>query len=297
FNVFAERPLVVEAFNEDARRLGVCMYGHTDDERLNWRYGAFLLQSVTLNGQYVGDSSQGSINGRLAGSPWYDECSGGRGYFHWAVSGMAAKPDGDRTYPDTNGNAARFRTRPEARSTNRWVDTSAIAGADWYEILGFESIINVGPLQVVGEYQRTWLQRDNSVAVNSDLDFQGAYCYVSYFLTGEHMPYDRKSGTLGRVHPFENFFLVPTCDGCRGTGWGAWQVAARYSYLDLSDGNVQGGEEQNVTVGLNWYWTAYSKVQFNAIYGKIDDHRVVAPNPGFTGGDFWILGTRFMADF
>ncbi len=36
-NVFIERPLAVETFNEDARRLGVCMYGNTNDEVINWR--------------------------------------------------------------------------------------------------------------------------------------------------------------------------------------------------------------------------------------------------------------------
>ena len=41
YNMFIERPLAVETFNEDARRLGVCMYGYTDDEMFNWRYGAF----------------------------------------------------------------------------------------------------------------------------------------------------------------------------------------------------------------------------------------------------------------
>lgn len=36
-NVFAERPLAVETFNEDARRLGVCMYGYPQDEMFNGR--------------------------------------------------------------------------------------------------------------------------------------------------------------------------------------------------------------------------------------------------------------------
>ncbi len=46
YNVFLERPLVVEVFNEDARRPGVCMYGYTDDEMFHWRYGAYYLENI-----------------------------------------------------------------------------------------------------------------------------------------------------------------------------------------------------------------------------------------------------------
>ena len=63
----------------------------------------------------------------------------------------------------------------------------------------------------------------------------------SYFLTGEHMPWNRKTGCLGRIKPFENFWVVDRCDGCRDWGMGAWQVAARYSYADFTNGDVFGG--------------------------------------------------------
>ncbi|WP_372718029.1 porin, partial [Novipirellula sp.] len=50
-NVFAERPLAVETFNEDARRLGAAMYGYSDDEMFNWRYGVFLLENIATDGR------------------------------------------------------------------------------------------------------------------------------------------------------------------------------------------------------------------------------------------------------
>lgn len=38
YNVFMERPGVVEAFNQDARRFGICSYGFSEDEFYNWRF-------------------------------------------------------------------------------------------------------------------------------------------------------------------------------------------------------------------------------------------------------------------
>lgn len=293
FNVFTERPLVVEAFNEDARRPGIALYGNTCDNSWGWVFGGYLLENISRDGRYIGDSTQGSLNARLFNSPWYE--NDGRDYYHWAIAGMFAKPDGDRFPTDTNANDGRFRTRPEARSSSRWIDTGRVAGADWYEVLALESLFNAGPLQIVSEYQFSWMQRDGSTpGTGPDVYFHGAYVYVAYFLTGEHIPYNRQRGTIGRVVPNENFWLANWCCGCRGGGWGAWQLAARYSYLDLTSNDIQGGVEHNFEVALNWHWTSHSRLQFGVIYGDIEQHRPVG---GYTSGDFLIAGARFAADF
>jgi phosphate-selective porin OprO/OprP len=290
YNVFMERPFAVEAFNQGARRVGVQSYGVSQDQRFNWRYGAFLSTDVQRTGIYLATSPgmhhyQPEIAGRLANTIWYDETSGGRGYAHWGVSGAWAFND----YTATN-NTAVFKTRPEARTTMRWIDTGAIMNADDYGLLGFEGVINVGALQIVGEYQRVWVRRMGM----SDLEFGGGYLFASYFLTGEHIPWSRKSGTIGRTKPFENFFLVDDCDGARGHGLGAWQIAARYSYGDFTDDNVYGGVGQSFTFGLNWWWTAYSRMQFNYIIGDIDDRDPTMPP---NAANYQIIGSRFAVDF
>ena len=291
YNVFTERPFVVEAFNEDARRLGILMVGSTDDEMYNWQYGTYFLENLTRDGRYLGDSHQMSLNARLHSSPWYDESSDGRGYYHWAVSAMAGHPNGTADGTDGHRNEGRFRTRPESRTQSRWLNTGRIPGADWYYIAAAESMLNVGAFQLTGEFQYNHMNRDHGF---NNVDFKGGYLFASYMLTGEHIPYDRKSGTIGRLKPFENFFLVDKCDGGKGHGWGALGIAARYSYLDVTDGDVMGGVGQSATLALNWYWTAYSKVQLNLIRGNIDDH---APIGGFSDGDYTIFGTRFAMEF
>jgi len=295
YNVFLERPIVIEAINQDARRLGVQSWAFSEDLAWNWRYGAFNQRLTQDEGNYVSDHFQGEVAGRLANTFWYDEASGGRGYGHWAVSGTVADPDGS----DIDGratNEARFRTRDEARSVNRWIDTGVIDGADHYEMVGLENVWNFGPVQVVGEYQNLWLDRNGG----TDLHFDGGYFYVAYFLTGENMTWDRETGQLDRIYPWENFFLVDTCnDGVRG-GWGAWQIAYRMSYANFTDEDILGGRGLSQSVALNWYWNAYGRLQIDATYGEIDNHEGFDEDGdplGPLSGHFVSIGTRFSVDF
>ncbi|MEM6690273.1 MAG: porin [Planctomycetota bacterium] len=301
-NVFSERPLAVETFNEDARRLGACMWGHTDDESLNWAYGVFLLENLNKSGRYRGDYDEGGLYGRISGSPWYDEISGGRGYWHWGLVASVNTTDRDGTTDtDTNKNEARFRTRPSARSSERWWNTGRIVGATNYEQLGYESMLNIGALQITSEYFGTWVQREAAGGFSGeDLFLHGGYIFAHYFVTGEHIPLKRRVGMIDRVKPFENFFLVDRCRGGTGMGWGALGLGVRLDYLDLTDSDIQGGEGHLITGVANWYWTAYSKLQTNIGWGDIDNAgENIAGGPTFDGvdGDFAFLGMRYMIDF
>ncbi len=287
YNIFLERPFIVEAFNQDNRRLGVQSWGYSEDLEWNWRYGVFNQRNVQDEGAYVSDHLQPELAGRLSNT-FFWHCDG-RDYGHWALAGSIADPDGSGL-PGRATNEARFRTRPEARTNSRWLDTGIIDEANDYGLVALENVWNFGPLQVVGEYQTLWLERNDP----SPLNFHGGYFYVAYVLTGEHVPWDRETGQLDRLIPFTNVApFTPCLDGER-TGWGAWQVAYRMSYGDLSDDDVLGGVGRSHTFGLNWYWNPWAKWQFNAIYGEIDDH---APVAGETFGHYTALGTRFAIDF
>lgn len=300
YNVFMERPYIIEGNNQDSRRLGLCSYGLSDNQRWNWRYGAFLLSDISGSGQYTANAYQAEFAGRLANTIWYDESSGGRGYAHWAIAGSFADPN-----PAPGGtavNEARFRSRPEARSLERWVNTGRIANVDTYQLVGLEGVLNLGAFSVVGEYQAVNVNRLNNA---TSLNFHGGYVYVAYWLTGESTPWSRKSGTLARTKPLEDFFLVRDCCGGHGFGLGAWQIAARYSHADYTDDNVFGGIADSLTIGLNWWWNDHARMQFNYINGSIrqgmaatdlgDPATVVFPAGG--SGRYDIYGARFMIDF
>ena len=54
------------------------------------------------------------------------------------------------------------------------------------------------------------------------------YAHTRYVLTGEKIPYDKKNAVFTRVKP-----RCPVSQG----GYGAWEAAFRYSYIDLNGTN------------------------------------------------------------
>lgn len=286
YNIFIERPFIVEAINQDARRMGISSNGYSDDLGWNWRFGLWNQELTQTKSGYKGDHYQGEFASRLARTAWYDEASGGRGYIHLALSSSFGVPDGN----SPTNNQARYRTRPEARTDSRWLDTGRIAGADRNSVFGFESVVNVGGFSWTSEYLQTKVERQPAFGPN--VTFKGLYTQFAYVLTGEHHPWDRKTGTLGRLKPFENFFMVRDCDGCRQKGMGAWEVAFRYSHADLNDDNVLGGDADSYTFGMNWYWNSNARMQFNYILGDLHSGAGAAGQ-----GNYQIAGVRMMVDF
>jgi phosphate-selective porin OprO and OprP len=64
----------------------------------------------------------------------------------------------------------------------------------------------------------------------------------------------------------------------RAGGWGAWELAARFSQINLNDGtvgfaqpvgarpNIQGGRQADFTLGLNWYPDVGIRFMFNWVH-------------------------------
>jgi phosphate-selective porin OprO/OprP len=146
------------------------------------------------------------------------------------------------------------------------VDTGPIDAQD-AQLAGVEASWVYGPLCIQGEYIASFV---DPLAGGDGLYFHGGYVYASYFLTGEHRNYNRQMGYYDRTPVYEPFFRVGTDYGIC-TGSGAWEVAVRWSYLDLDDGAVAGGYLDDTTVGLNWYLHPYMRMMFNYIYADLND--------------------------
>jgi phosphate-selective porin OprO/OprP len=167
-------------------------------------------------------------------------------------------------------------TRPESRLVPALIQTPEILGIDGGDRLGVEVAWLEGSLSVQAEAIGVNIQRDQGF---SDLLFWGGYAQVAYFLTGERRIYGRAAGAFGRVIP-QNPFRPSKRQ------WGAFQLAARVSTLDLNDSDIRGGQELNFTLGLNWYLLANLRLSANYVHGRV-----------FGQGDVDILQARLQVDF
>jgi phosphate-selective porin OprO/OprP len=141
---------------------------------------------------------------------------------------------------------------------------------------GVFTVDNVNLFNVEGAigWGRTVLQSEFRLAHVSTpvgtADLPGAYIHVRHMLTGESIPYNYDNGVFGRVKPLN------CLDRCCGK-YGAWELAARVSYLDLNSvldlPGVTGVGRRltSGTLGLNWYWWNNAKAQFNWIVGDVSD--------------------------
>jgi phosphate-selective porin OprO/OprP len=155
--------------------------------------------------------------------------------------------------PRDSTNGLRFASRPETNITDVQLgDSGVLANTDRIFSYGLEAAGAWGPWSLQSEYIAANVQRDGS----PDADLDGWYVLGSWFITGETRPYKVAEGVFDRVTPA----------GIVGQGGiGAWELAARLSNLDLTDGALIGGEERNVTLGVNWHLTPNVKLQANYV--------------------------------
>jgi phosphate-selective porin OprO/OprP len=157
--------------------------------------------------------------------------------------------------------------RPEVRiDPTTLVSTGAIAGVSGAQVYSAEVAGTYGPLFFQGEY--FWYNVDRSAFVPlPSLKFQGGYAEAAYVLTGESRPYNPGSASYGGIAPANPFSLS-------GGGWGAWEIAGRYSTIDLNDriataSGVAGGRQTIYTLALNWYLNRNVRLMFDYLHGDV----------------------------
>lgn len=233
---FMERALP-NAFSP-ARNVGVMWYRSFADERVTGAFGVFRKVDTSGRGQ---SDQQFAFTGRATALPWYED--GGKKLLHVGLGYT------HQEYKES----VRLSARPESHLAPRLVDTGTFS-ADSGDIVGLEMAYVNGPLSFQGEFMQAFIGGSDIPVRNSE--FWGAYVMGSYFLTGENRPYKRSSGSFDRVKPIHNY---------GPDGWGAWELAARYSRLNLNDGIIRGGRMEDVTLGLNWYLNPNVRVMWNYV--------------------------------
>lgn len=294
------------------RRVGVQSANVSEDEMTQWSYSIFRTGgfSNTPMGDDrfatdIGDVGGVSFSARATHLLQYEEGVDDR--YLWHVGGgynfglLGANDAIGSGTPGNTGSPRPFyqaRTGPEfgvlgypefpstfgpggaANGTPAFVDTGRYL-ADYFQLFGVETVFQHGPWGIQAEYMGTVVQ-----SAVGPIFYNGAYGQLAYRLTGENRAYDKKKAVLTKLVPYTDFFSFR--DGIRG--WGAWEVAARYSFVDLRNpaslnGNYyvsatntfngtssQGnGMLQDVTLGLTWFWNVHTKLQFNWIHAMLDN--------------------------
>jgi phosphate-selective porin OprO/OprP len=141
---------------------------------------------------------------------------------------------------------ARMWARPESYVTSiRLVDTGVEPDVDTSSAAGLELAGSRGPVTLRSEFYRTeWSRSDNS-----NPKFKGWYAEASWFLTGE------------KAHYRAGKFIRPNIERDRG----AWELAARFSTINLNDEDIVGGTEKNLSFGVNWYSRTHWRFMGNLI--------------------------------
>jgi phosphate-selective porin OprO/OprP len=276
---FMERNLADQAYTPN-RNPGIQAMNHWDGDNGTWAIGAFRPHTDQF-GDGVAWVSDRSVTGRVTWLPYFDEPSGGRYYTHLGAA---------FSYRTPPGRSMQFQAQPEARlgaavpNIPFFINTGTFNTLS-FELFGLEFARVRGPWHVQSEATFVPVQRTDG----PDALFFGAYGETGYFLTGEHRPYRRQSATFDRVKPFTNFFRVRTDDGVK-SGWGAWQIAARLSYVNLTDAGILGGRLTDVTLGLNWYLNPFMRVTSDIVHPML-----VQPGTGFSSAN--ICGVRMQFEY
>ena len=252
---------------------GIQLFHDVLESRATYAVGVFKVADDQGKGQSEGNHF--CLTGRLTGLPYAD----GDDLVHLGLAGSYREPEND---------SVSYSVKPEANLANALAKTTVSRTlpdgtkkditivSDKVLLAGGEAAAVFGPASLQGEYMMADVSSDTS----NDPRFSGWYVFGSYFLTGEHRPYNKKTGTFDRIIPESNFLG-------KDNGPGAWELALRYSSVDLDKGAVHGGKLNDITAGVNWYLNPNTKVAFNYVNADVKDLDARAN----------IFETRFQVDF
>lgn len=240
------------------RNSGLGFQNTMADERGTYAFGVF--KDAGAFGDSVCDNR--NFTGRVTGLPWKGENGD---LLHVGAGASLRKPCSD---------TVSFSARPESYLAEKVLSTGSITSDD-YEIYNVELALVFGPASLQGEYFLTELDTGGA----SDPDLHGHYVEATWWLTGESRKYNKSAGAFSRTSPNNNF--APD-----GAGWGGWQLAARYTGVDLSD--IAGQELKVLTFGVNWHLNPNARVMVNYGWGDRDD---------LADGEVDIFQTRVQIDF
>ena len=166
---------------------------------------------------------------------------------------------GDYSWRSVSNDQVQITARPEAHLAPVLVDTGLLLADRAYTVMLEAAFVN-GPFSLQTEYG---LKRLRMLETENPL-FKSFYVMATYSITGEQRVYDHGNGTFRRIVPTREF-------GGGSGGWGAFEIAVRFSGIDLNEKEIMGGELHDLGFALNWYPTHTTRVMGNVIRAKRED--------------------------
>ena len=245
---FLERSLPVQTI-APGTNVGAMVHDSGPKGRFTWAAGLF---SFGQTNDKNASNSVLSLTGRVTLLPRYDAESGNLIHVGLSISGRS--PSGGDT---------RYRSRPEARFVDYLANTGSFE-ASQIRLVGLEAATVRGPLWATAEY----ILSDVIAPAVGDPTFHGFYAQVGWFLTGETRPYRTNSGTFDRLRPRHKY---GGGNPFKKENGGAWEVVGRVSSVDLTSGEIDGGELIDLSGALNWYINATTRIQLNYVHARPKD--------------------------
>jgi phosphate-selective porin OprO/OprP len=184
--------------------------------------------------------------------------------------------------------------RPELRiDPTTIISTGALAGVSGAQVYAAEAAATYGPLFLQGEYY--WFDINRKFLINQpSVRFEGGYAEAAFALTGESRAYEPSSSSYGGIIPKDPFSLT-------GGGWGAWEIALRYSTINLNDqlaqaNGVAGGRQTVYAAALNWYVNRNVRFMLDFLHGDITK-QLSPTNFTDTGAKFNAVAMRTQVAF
>ena len=216
-----------------ARNFGIVLNGTAWDQSVTWAGGVFR---DWIDADTSFDETPTQLVGRVTWVPFAS--ADDTNLFHMGLGLRQSEVRGGR-----------FRAEPEFNQAPIFVDTGVLATEDTFTT-NLEASWRLGRSWLAFEYTLT----DVDAPEFGDPRFSGWHVTASWALTREMRLYRRRSGV---------FDPLPVARSVTEGGLGAWEVAGRYSTLDLNGGTIEGGEMDIYSLGLNWWLTQSSQLGLN----------------------------------
>lgn len=265
-----------------ARNRGICGYWWPDDNRFLFTLGAFR-DGTGSDGQSIGDGEAWAYTTRLTALPVYQPDDDDFELVHLGGAfSQRSPPNGVLNFaPRTGSNLLSVDDNPGSPFLPA-VDIPANS----YQLYNLQGAAVFGSFSIQSEWSAAAIQQTDAgqVFVN------GAYVLVSYFLTGEHRSYNLTRGSFDQVEVLRP--LVQSRQN-RRSGFGAIELATRFSYFDMSspdlpldtNGNPAGTRLYEPNLGVNWYLNTHLRIMFDYFVGMTD-------KVGFNSSAAHVFGIR-----